>query len=230
MNRKKQVVTNPVVLTQDQQVARDMLSKKLGEIKEAIRNHKQIDVAEINELGNIAAKLHRDLSSSGVSIRHHSYMIKNRGIPPTHADFYKHIHPVEDLLSFLQDQDANKDPVDQTLNGEFSIEIYSRRWGHDDIYRFKRTKAGWHIAHMQEYDTGRDGRVGAREGTGLFALLDHDSINYPEELPGYLEYLWKAAAENGLSADQVKQALNELGAWVSTVERSSPGGIFEGYK
>ena len=83
---------------------------------------------------------------------------------------------------------------------------------------------------MQQEAAGRDGRVGGKPGTGLFNILDHDFINYPEELPGYLKWLWERAAEDGLAHEQVQEALTMLADWVSLVEKNSPTGVFQGYK
>jgi hypothetical protein len=157
-------------------------------------------------------------------------MLKNRGMPPTHPDFYKHVHPVEDLLRFIGNEHANDDPVDATIGHEFTFEVFCRRWGHPDRYRVKRTASGWIFGYMQELPTGRDGRVAGKNGTGLFHLLDHDSINYPEELPGYFEWLWEQAAERGLTHDGVQEAVSQLAEWVSLCERESPAGVFAGYK
>ena len=60
----------------------------------------------------------------------------------------------------------------------------------------------------------------------------NDSVNYPEALGGYLEYLWDQASEDGagISAEEVQAALDLLGEWLAVVERSSPSGLFRGYK
>lgn len=221
----------PVSLTSKQKALASVVQEKLGAaLNKLLDLHRPLDAGELDSLGEDAAKLHASLKASGVIVRHHKYMVENRGLSPDDPDFYKHIHPVQDLIKFLKNQSANDDPEDQTLGHEFSVEIYSRRWGHMDTYRFIRTPSGWTIKQLHHVDVGRDGLVGGKPGTGLFDFLDHDSINYPEELPGYLEWLWVRAAEDGLSAAKVQTALKQLAAWVSTVELRSPVGIFRGYK
>jgi len=160
-----------------------------------------------------------------VQPKHKTIMIKNRGCSPDDPEFYNHIHPIEDLLAYMENPHVNDDPIDHSLNQEFSMKIYSRRWGHDDIYKIKKTSTGWNISHPP-----MDGDCDKLAQPKLYEILDHDSINYPEELPGYMEWLWNVAAEDGLSIDEVQSALNELSDWINICEKNSPRGIFGGYK
>lgn len=159
-----------------------------------------------------------------VKPKHHRYMIENRGYHPDDPEFYNHIHPIEDLLKFINDPHANDDPEDVTLGDKFQFRVFSRRWGHEDTYEFIRNDKGWIISLSSGGQADKLGKP------WLFDLLDHDSINYPEELAGYLEWLWIRAEEDGLSHEQVQKALQELADWVSTCERNSPKGIWQGYK
>ena len=197
---------------------------------ERIRGMNDVKQTEIDEMGTKAHLLHMSLKKRGHAPKHHKYMLENRELAATHVDFYKHVHPVEDLLRFIENENANDDPVDVTVGHEFEFRVFSRRWGHDDHYTVTRIASGWRFSHMQEIEAGRDGRVGGKGGTGLFHLLDHDMINYPEELPGYFEWLWEQAAERGLTHDEVQEAVQQLADWVSACERASPGGAFEGFK
>lgn len=159
-----------------------------------------------------------------VSPKHHKHMIKNRGVDPDHPKFYDHIHPVEDLLYYIKDPHANDDPEDVTIDKKFSFRVYSRRWGHRDTYYFTRTKEGWYLECM-----GYKGDCDKYGNPILFTSLNHDSIRYPSVLDSYLYYLWMAANEDGLTEEQVQNALNELADWVSLCEESSPRGVWEGY-
>lgn len=219
-----------VELSDDEQGQVEQLKAALAQIRSDIAQHRQLAPGRVAELGRIAHELHMSLASRDHEPRHRGYMIENRRCKPRDPHFYEHIHPVEDLLGFIADEHANDDPKDQTVGVEFDFPVYSRRWGHDDTYKIRRTATGWTFRHLQEATAGRDGRKAGKPGTGLFALLDHDSINYPAALPGYLEWLWDQAAEQGLSLAEVQTALSELAAWVSVCEQSSPVGVFEGFK
>ncbi len=160
-----------------------------------------------------------------VKPKHHKYMIENRGVSPDNPEFYNHVHPIQDLLAYMDNPHANDDPEDQTISHEFNFSVYSRRWGHDDIYHVKRTSKGWEIGHI-----GWGGPCNKKGQPFLFENLDHDGINYPEELPGYMQWLWDQAKEEGLTHEQVQDALDQLARWVSLCEKNSPGGIFGGFK
>ncbi|SDP78202.1 hypothetical protein [Desulforhopalus singaporensis] len=162
-----------------------------------------------------------------VNPKHHDYMIKNRGCSPEEPEFYNHIHPIEDLLAFIDDPSANDDPEDITIDQEFTFTVFSRRWGHTDTYKMKRIATGWHFSHASVHMSGNCDKDGT---PFLYENLNHDSINYPEELPGYFEWLWDQAAERGLTNKEVQDNLDALGEWVSLCEKNSPKGIWESFK
>jgi hypothetical protein len=176
-------------------------------------------------------KMWDDMVSKAVQLhkivkpKHHKYMIENRGVSPDDPEFYNHVHPIQDLLKYIKDPHANDDPEDQTIGHEFEMNVYSRRWGHTDRYRIKRTFNGWEV-----YFISIGGICNKKGQPFLFENLNHDGINYPEELPGYVEWLWYQAKELGLTHDQVQEAINQLTEWVNLCESNSPRGIWEGFK
>ena len=228
-NAQPILVHAPLKLTAEEEVAATKLRGALDSIMQRLRKHEPVKPEDINAIGALGHQLHTSLKERGHEPKHHKYMVKNRGLAPTDPAFYKHVHPAEDLLRFIGNEHANDDPVDVTIGHEFTFDVYCRRWEGPDSYRIKRTASGWIFSHLH-LPAGRDGRVAGKKGTGLFHLLDHDSINYPEELPGYFEWLWEQAAERGLTHEQVQEAVGQLAQWVSTCERGSPTGVFEGYK
>jgi hypothetical protein len=64
----------------------------------------------------------------------------------------------------------------------------------------------------------------------LFKDLEHDSINYPEGLGGYMEWLWDKAQAQSMNDNQIQQQFDILGSWIQEVERLSPKGIWSNYK
>lgn len=210
-----------------EEVLREEIEEQVQRIRHAFEAMRIGDDVRnwIAEAGEKAHELHMSLKQRGYEPRHHSYMIKNRGFPADHLDFYKHFHPLEDLLKFLDNPHANDDPVDQTIGSEFTFRVYSRRWGHEDSYTFKRTNEGWTISHLM---IGGPSDKGGRPF--LFENLRQDLIQYPAGLDGWLEWLWSKAAEEGLTEEQVQNGLQQLANWVSATERSAPSsGIWEGY-
>lgn len=106
------------------------------------------------------------------------------------------------------------------------LTIYSRRWGHDDTYDIDITESGWDIKHV-----GLNGGSCARDGKPyLFRHLEHDGINYPEALSGYMEWLWERANEQDMEEAEIQNHLDELGNWIQITEKNSPGGLWDPYK
>ena len=103
------------------------------------------------------------------------------------------------------------------------LEVYSRRWGHTERYKIIRTANGWQVQHI-----GIGGDCDKTGAPYLFKNLDHDSINYPEELGGYMEWLWDQSAS--MSEESIQAELDLIGEWIQTTEKASPGGIFSAYK
>lgn len=220
----------PIALQGDEGPLADDIQERLQSILEKLRSRDAIDRSEIQEMAELAHKLHMLLTGRGLAPKHHKHMLKNRGVSPEEVEFYNHVHSVEDLLRFISNPHANDDPVDSTLGDQFEFRVYSRRWQHEDSYTVTRTPSGWTFQHVDEVSAGRDGRVGRKAGTGLFQLLDNDSINYPQELPGYFEWLWERAADSGLDHEEVQRAVTDLAEWTSHCEKKSPRGVFERYK
>jgi hypothetical protein len=103
--------------------------------------------------------------------------------------------------------------------------VFSRRWGHEDKYKIERTGTGWKISA-----SGIGGECDKTGSQYLYKKLDQDLINYPKELPGYMEWLWQQALEKKLSDEQIQEQLTLLSEWIQTTEKASPQGIFEKYK
>ena len=177
-----------------------------------------------SDMAHTAHELHISLEKSGYKVKHHKYMLENRGCSPEDEHFYEHVHPVQDLLKFTEDVHANDDPEDKTIGNTFTMKVYTRRWGHYEHYQITRTKKGWDI---QAVDTSYTCRKDASKG--LNKLLEHDSVCYPKQINEFFKWLWDRAAEDGLSKAEVQKAITQLGKWISECEMSAPrDGVFEG--
>lgn len=217
-------------LNDKQAVLRDELRRAVADIRRLGESRAPQDQPKIDEVTSDMAKkahdLHMQLKKAGTEPVHHRYMVQNRGVRPDTLEFYEHEDAVEDLLSFLEDSTANQDPVDLTLEHEFTFAVYSRRWGHDDTYYVKRTRTGWYISHLRI--KGPCDKAGVPY---LFRNLEQDHIEYPLQLGNRLEWLWTQAQEQGLAHETVQACLNQLAAWVNTTEREAPSGdIWDEYK
>lgn len=175
------------------------------------------------KMAKTAHELHMSLKNRGIDPIHHAYMINNRGCQPEALEFYRHIHPVEDLLSFINDRNANDDPSDKTLGVEFNMRIYARRWNQEGNYLIKRTESGWYVDFLSI-----SGDCDKKGSPYLFMNLDHDGVCYPAQLGEFMEWLWEKAAEKGMNKTEVQKAINQIGAWISLCEKKAPEGIFQG--
>lgn len=169
-----------------------------------------------------AVKLHKI-----VNPKHHSYMIKNRSVDPEDDPkrFYNHIHPVEDLIAYMYDEHANDEVEDKTIGESFKFEVYSKRQGHTDEYQFIRTENGWEISFMTI-----GGECDKTGSPYLYENFKQDFIEYPNGFPGYLEWLWYKAKEDGLNKQEVQFELNKLADWVTKCEEEKPdSGLWSNY-
>jgi hypothetical protein len=213
----------PIELTAEEKELKEKLEKGVEELRRFYANYHTASITSLSKdltsLGKIGHELHMLLKKRGINPKHHGYMIENRGMPADDPRFYEHLHPLEDLLAFLEDPSANDDPVDQTIGETFKFTVTSRRWGHDDTYLMTRTETGWDVKFLTIGGScDRSGRP------YLFEILRHDSISYPEDLDMWIAWLWNQAREKGLSREDVQRALNELASWVKLVETEAPRG------
>lgn len=223
-------MTNGVNLSKQQEDLKSKLESLYHQVWNYIENDGENlskDAAKklYDDMAKTAKDLHMSLKASGHEPKHHKYMLENRGCSPDDVKFYEHVHPVQDLLAFIEDEHANDDPEDQTLGKNFIMKVYTRRWGHYDHYELTRTETGWNVKMLggKVYDCQKDAREGLNES------LSHDGICYPEKINTFFQWLWDRAAEDGLSEKEVQQAINQLGDWISECEMSAPrDGVFEG--
>lgn len=194
---------------------RDTIKKKLRDF--SIDDDHKLRKKSLTDLRDLAVKLHKSLEDSGFTPKHHGYMLTNRRHSPGTPEFYYHIHPIEDLIKFTYDPHANDDPVDQTIDVEFEMNIYSTRWNHEDCYYITRTEIGWYFKELSY--------KGPCDKTGspvLFEALRHDSIQFPSHLGNWFEWLWERAEEKGLTKEEVQAGLNDIAKWINSTEQNAP--------
>lgn len=205
-----------VELNQEQLELRRVIEENLA-ITKNFRNERQDDLdAAYTKMKDAAHKLHMQLNPKP---KHHRYMIENRNLQSDHPDFYDHIHPVEDLLSYLEDTTANDDPIDHTMGASFEMKLYTNRWGHYDLYQLTRTKEGWY-SEFQSYK-GEDS-VNEFGMKTLFTAMEHDSISYPRDVDYYFRGIWNRARDEGLTHEEVQKMIDRVASWISDTERNAP--------
>jgi hypothetical protein len=172
-----------------------------------------------SEMAPNAHDLHMKLKGRGIEPKHHKYMLKNRRVPVEDKEFYNHIHPVEDLIAFINDPDTNKGE-DSTMGESFDFSVFTRRWGRYNQYKLMRTERGWKISGLGS-TTANEIKENRKGYPYINEELQHDWVTYPYNFGDYLEKVWNSAAE-GADKDEVQQALNSIAKWISSCEMSSP--------
>jgi len=87
--------------------------------------------------------------------------------------------------------------------------VFSKKWGHNNIYGIKITKTGWYVKYASI-----SGDCNDRGEPYLFDIMDRDYIDYPEPLGDYFAYLWEMA--QGKDQKWIQERLNELSRWLMT--------------
>lgn len=148
-------------------------------------------------------------------------MIINRDIIPENnlLDYYYHFHSIEDLYfeSINKGIDYRSVEGDINLNQEIKLNIYTSRWGDNDIYTIKRTIEGWNLSfsiYSGDFDKNGEG--------AFFESLEHDSVFFPKEAVKYaLELLWNKADSTTMSIDELRYKFSQIAQWISSVEKVS---------
>ena len=105
----------------------------------------------------------------------------------------------------------------------FTFNVYTRRFGHADVYHLDRTPTGWHVSHLSY-----QGSCNKKGEPVLFAAMNQDSVNFPAALGDYFEFLWDQAQAGSIT--NVQGALDHLANWVKVCEEASPIGVFVSFK
>lgn len=204
-----------IELTDEQEKLVQLIQENLA-ITKNYDQQERSDVAEAFNIMKVAAHdLHMQLEPKPT---HHRYMIENRNMEPEDPEFYNHIHPVEDLLKYLEDTSANNDPEDLTIGDTFEFRVYSNRWGHKDSYEITRTSNGWYtnvMTYKGEDQLHHDMKV-------LYGAMTHDSISFPRNVDSYMHSIWMQAQEQGLNHEQVQEMLTRVADWISQTEMNAP--------
>jgi len=147
------------------------------------------------------------------------YLLYNRNVNPENnmVEFYDH----PDCLTALLNEIKNKGIVlsnssDASLNKKMNFEVYTRRWGHKDIYTIERTVDGWDCRHISI-----NGKCKKNGEGSLFLNLEHDGVFFPKEGVAYaMQTLWDDADDGKIDFDELSDRMQQVADWISTVEKS----------
>jgi len=131
--------------------------------------------------------------------------------------FYNHYDMLTALLNEIRGCGKTMETKgDDTLNKEMAFSVYTRRWGHQDVYRVARTIDGWEVRH-----NAINGKC-SKDGVGaLMNNLQHDSVFFPEDGVKYaLSNLWDDAENGNLTSEELQKRLQQIADWISSVEKA----------
>lgn len=151
------------------------------------------------------------------------YLIENSRIYPSDINFFNHIHMIEDLADLLSKPIIYSKKGDINLYQKMRFEVYTNRWGHFDTYHIARSFDGWIFYGFGFNETAQNITNCDKNGNGaLIRALEHDSINYPKNLPFALEHLWQRADEDDMNINDLSGYIADLADWISNTEKSKP--------
>ncbi|MHC1695652.1 MAG: hypothetical protein AB9835_10375 [Eubacteriales bacterium] len=192
--------------------------KRFGQFSNNWRTNHTFDSSSLRQVYKEIEVVIPILHCGRLPIYNKYLMINSRLIPEKElTEFYRNY---DMLYAMLKDINGEGECMelngDQTLDKEMTFSVYTRRWGHQDIYRICRTVDGWEVKHL-----AIDGAC-EKDGTGaLLQNLQHDCVFYPEDGVKYaLSKLWEQADDGDLNFEQLQQKLQQIADWISVVEQA----------
>jgi hypothetical protein len=205
---------NRIALTAGQEELKQRLQESFNLVREgsSARGFGESYNEAFNEMSELAYQLATSLTIPPVFTQDILYGAED--LTPADRAFYNHQHVVEDLLNYLEDDEANNPPVATTETFEFRV--HTNRWGHEDVIHLTRNEEGWNVSSNLH-----GGQADIEAGPNLYQVLQHDSVSYPYDLRGYMARTWQNAS-NGASREEIQEQLNAIARWISDTERNKP--------
>ena len=196
----------PIILTPSEKLLYDELTDSI----QRLRVSKCTESAVIlREAAPKAYELHESLKMHGYCPKYHSYILKNSTASANDESFFHHIHPIEDLLAFIQNPYANNEQKDYGIGTEFIFPIYVCKLRKYLRYTLIYGETDWMV------------NSGDSEFYDLFEALDSEGVSYPISTGSFLKGIWNAAAEHTARKD-IQQALCAIAEWISLCEKNKP--------
>lgn len=145
------------------------------------------------------------------------YMEQEELIPEDNIPkYYNDLYTIKDLVKWIRNDEKWKPSFkgDCNLDQDMDFSVYSRRWGHRDCYRIKRTIDGWSIRAIAIHGKSK------KNGEGkILENLNHDNIFYPkEEIKEAFACLWSMADESEMTVGELSAKLQDIADWISGIE------------
>lgn len=104
------------------------------------------------------------------------------------------------------------------------LEIYSPRWGHNDIYTIQLLKDMMIITQgaFEAKCIWRENIDSEWTGESLENILNNDSIYPPTIFQELIEHAWKSWRDHILDDTSVTKELHVLAAWLNEITKHKP--------
>lgn len=130
--------------------------------------------------------------------------------------YYNNFYTLKDLVKWIKNEEKWKPSFrgDCNLDQVMNFSVYTRRWGHKDCYRIKRTINGWSIQAIAINGASK------KNGEGMIMKnLNHDYVFYYESgVKEAFEYLWNLADEYEMTVGELSTKLQDIADWISGTE------------
>ncbi|MBC3798621.1 hypothetical protein [Acetobacterium tundrae] len=198
--------------------AKMIFIKTFGRFRDECERHSDYNFKKFDQIYQIIQPIILILHWGILPIINKYLMVNSQSIPEDDVlKFYDHYHMLEAILSEINGEgEVMSLQGDNNLEQEMRFSVFSRRWGHKDNYRIKRTIDGWNVSHNSICGDCKKNGEGA-----LFDNLHHDLIFFPEDgVKQALEVLWQEADEMEMGLEELQDKLDQIGNWISKVEKN----------
>jgi len=196
-------VAKPLILSPNEKLLFDEISAGVRILRNS--NYEKTEEM-LKKLAPKARELHMSLKIHGHEPKYHDFILKNREISTDETAFFYHVHPIEDLLAYIKNPEANDELRNMAYGTEFSFPVYIGRQRRYICYNVICTETCW----MTDYE---DKRV------ELLNALSSDNVSYPVNAGAMLEVIRKAAVW-GTTRFEIQNALSAMAEWISKCEKS----------
>jgi hypothetical protein len=110
------------------------------------------------------------------------------------------------------------------MMAEFTAQIFSPRWGHEDTYTVELSRKEMIIRRGPQTVrcVHRDGHDPEWQGESLEDILENDSIHPPAVLPRALEYFWRSWRNGEIDDAAAATELAAFVEWLNVMTRAKP--------
>ena len=108
----------------------------------------------------------------------------------------------------------------------FSVSLYSPRWGHEDEYSIEFSQEAMQIEASNGkrtkcvYVEKQDPNWAGYET--IFSVLSNDSIAAPANLDKLLIYIWMEWRDGGINDEQAREEFQALVDWINIITENKP--------